>query len=88
MEITNREDLGADLEAPQRDASSNESWSYTLVSYVEPGAIIFHWHASIAGEPALVGWSEATGTLEGIDITWQARGSAGRSRGVPTTGAG
>ena len=86
MEITDRVDLGDDLRAPKTNATGGESWSYTLTSYVQPGDIVFHWHRTLAGEPALVGWSEAVGPLESFTMSWQAKGSAGRARGIPTTG--
>ena len=86
MEITDRSDLGGELWAPKSDAIGGEMWSYTLVSYVQPGDRVFHWHKNAAGEPALVGWSEAAGPL-GSDVrAWQARGTAGRARGAATTG--
>lgn len=86
MEITDRADLGDDLRAPKTNATGGESWSYTLTSYVQPGDIVFHWHRTLVGEPALVGWSEAVGPLESFTMSWQAKGSAGRARGIPTTG--
>lgn len=81
MEITDRDDLGTSLWAPQRDGSGGESWSYTLLTYVEPGDRVFHWHKSSAGEPAIVGWSEALGPLQVETRSWQARGTRGRARG-------
>jgi len=86
MEITDRDDLGGELWAPKTDATGAEGWSYALVSYVQPGDRVFHWHKNEAGEPALVGWSEAAGPLRSDVRPWLARGTAGRSRGVPTTG--
>lgn len=87
MEITDREDLGEDLKAPKTDGVGGESWTYTLVSYVQPGDRVFHWHKSLLGEPAIVGWSEAVGPLGEITMSWQAKGTRGRARGVPTVGA-
>jgi hypothetical protein len=86
MEITDRDDLGADLRAPKADITGNESWSYVLTSHVQPGDRVFHWHKSQENEPALVAWSEAVGPLETIEMSWQARGTRGRARGVPTIG--
>ena len=86
MEITDRADLGGELWAPKVDASGAEAWSYTLVSYVQPGDRVFHWHKNSAGVPALIGWSEAAGPLRSDVRAWQARGAAGRARGVPITG--
>ncbi len=86
MEITDRLDLGSSLWAPQLDGGGNESWSYSLLTYVQPGDRVFHWHKSLAGEPAIVGWSEAVGPLGVEEKSWQARGTRGRARGVPTVG--
>jgi hypothetical protein len=80
MEITDRDDLGSALWAPQRDGGGAESWSYTLLTYVRPGDRVFHWHKTMAGEPAIVGWSTAVGPLDVQTKSWQARGTRGRSR--------
>ncbi len=87
MEIRHdREGLGEYLRAPQAAANGKPSWSYELVSYVQPGDRVFHWHEAVAGEPGIVGWSTATGPLETVQWSWQARGTRGRRRGVPTEG--
>jgi hypothetical protein len=86
MEITDRDDLGGELWAPKFDASGTASWSYTLVSHVQPRDRVFHWHKSLGGEPGILGWSEASGPLYSDTREWLARGTAGRARGVPTTG--
>lgn len=86
MEITDRQDLGGALWAPQRDGTGGETWSYTLLTYLQPGDRVFHWHKSDAGEPALVGWSSVTGPLSTETKSWQARGTRGRARGIPTVG--
>ncbi|WP_062208800.1 protein NO VEIN domain-containing protein [Demequina oxidasica] len=82
MEITDREDLGADLFAPTTDGSRRSYWGYELVTYVQPGDVVFHWHKTLAGEPGIVGWSRATGAYEDTDISWQAHGTVGRARGT------
>lgn len=87
MEITDRDDLGAELWALQRDNAGRESWSASLLTYVQPGDRVFHWHRSIADEPAIVGWSEAVGPLSSEVKSWQAHGTRGRARGVPTQGS-
>jgi hypothetical protein len=81
MEITDREDLGADLFAPTTDGSGRPYWGYELVTYVQAGDVVLHWHKTLAGEPGIVGWSQATGEYEDTDISWQAHGSVGRARG-------
>jgi hypothetical protein len=89
MEITDREDLGVDLNAPTLNGAGREEWGYTLVTETRPGDIVLHWHRSLVGRPALVGWSTITGPLsiEG-NYTWMAHGTRGRARGRPTTGQG
>lgn len=78
--------LGEYLRAPKVAGDGNSSWSYELVSYVQPGDRVFHWHKTTSGEPGILGWSEAAGPLNTITWSWQARGTRGRERGVPTVG--
>ena len=78
--------LGEYLRAPKAGGDGNPSWSYELVSYVQPGDRVFHWHKTASGEPGIIAWSEAVGPLETVEWSWQARGTRGRERGVPTTG--
>jgi hypothetical protein len=81
MEITDRDDLGADLFAPTMDGGGRPYWGYELITYVQAGDIVLHWHKTRADEPGIVGWSQATGTYEDTDISWQAHGTVGRARG-------
>lgn len=85
MEITDRETVGIDVNAPQLDGSGKPHWSYTLVTEAQPGDIVLHWHKHDAGEPALIGWSEVTGPLTADSLTWLARGTRGRARGAAKT---
>lgn len=87
MEIRHeREGLGEYLRAPRSAANGKSSWSYELTTFVQPGDRVFHWHDAVAGEPGIVGWSTASGPLESVEWSWQARGTRGRTRGVPTVG--
>ncbi|MFD9703746.1 protein NO VEIN domain-containing protein [Lentzea sp. NPDC059081] len=89
MEVTDRPDPGVDVNAPQRNARGIEEWSYSLVTELRPGDVVFHWHRTLLGRPALAGWSVVTGPLaEEDDYVWQARGTYGRARGIPTIGRG
>jgi uncharacterized protein DUF3883 len=89
MEITDREDLGVDLNAPTRNGAGGEEWGYTLVTEARPGDIVLHWHRTLMGRSALVGWSTITGPLSIEDnYSWMAHGTRGRARGRPTTGQG
>jgi hypothetical protein len=81
MEITDRSDLGSDLFAPTTQQGGRPYWGYELITHVQTGDIVLHWHKSMRGEPAIVGWSIATGVYEDTDISWQARGTVGRARG-------
>ncbi len=82
MEITDRpeDQLGENLLAPQVNGAGREEWSYALVPETRPGDVVLHWHRNLAGEPAIVGWSEVTGPLAVGRMTWQAHGTRGRSR--------
>jgi hypothetical protein len=87
MEIREESDgLGEYLRAPKVGGTGKPEWSYALTSYVQPGDRVFHWHKTSAGEPGIIGWSEAMGPLQTIAWSWQARGTRGRKRGVPTEG--
>ena len=85
MEITDRENLGEDLFAPQTDDAGRPYWSYNLVSEVRSGDIVLHWHKALIGVPAIVGWSLASGSTETDTIVWQAHGTSGRSRGTASS---
>jgi hypothetical protein len=85
LEITDRESLGVDLYAPKTDQSDSETWSYSLVSHVHDGDIVFHYWKQAGQEKAIVGYSRATGSLESATIRWQPHGTFGRSSGTPRT---
>jgi hypothetical protein len=80
MEITDRDDLGADLHAPQLDDASRENWTYALVTAVRPGDVVLHWHKRLRGYPGIVGHSVAAGAPIEDQIVWTAHGSYGRVR--------
>jgi hypothetical protein len=79
MEITDREDLGSDLFAPQVDDAGRPYWSYNLVTEVLVGDVVLHWHKSLHGNPGMVGRSVVSGPPEHSEIVWQARGTVGRA---------
>ncbi|WP_138733089.1 protein NO VEIN domain-containing protein [Modestobacter excelsi] len=84
MEITHREDLGANLHAPKLNAGV---WSYDLVSQVQPGDRILHWKSGPTR--AMLGWSQVTGPATTVpQYTWQPRGTVGRSQRGPRTSEG
>ena len=59
VEITDRDNIGGDLNCPQRNEKRKPYWSYDLINSILPGEIIFHYYlpkklfigASVAGGP-------------------------------------
>jgi Domain of unknown function (DUF3883) len=86
LEITDREQLGDDLHAPQHDQSGRTTWSYELVRYVRDGDFILHWWKQPGSGPAIVGFSRAIGEPFASEITWQPHGTYGRASGRTITG--
>jgi hypothetical protein len=82
LEITDRDDLGTDLNAPKVDDAGNPYWSYNLVRYVRSGDVVFHWHKPPGRSGALRGYSEAKGSLTSRRLIWTAHGTYGRARGT------
>lgn len=82
MEITNRDVVGENLIAPQRNDAGLIEWSYETLRHVRPGDIVLHWRKH--PEPALTGYSHCSGGAYASALEWQSRGSYGRTR--PPTG--
>ncbi|KAA6214889.1 EVE domain-containing protein [Streptomyces albofaciens JCM 4342] len=78
LEITNREDIGTNLLAPQVNDRGEEYWSYALVREVRPGDLVLHWDKNHG--PGVVGYSHVRGEATASTITWQSRGTYGRQR--------
>jgi hypothetical protein len=81
MEITDRADLGVDLNAPQWKGTITdhaEYWSYSLIKQIEPGDLVFHFFKP---EEAIVGWSIATGDVWEDEVFWGAQGTSARLAG-------
>ncbi|MFF3328886.1 DUF3883 domain-containing protein [Streptomyces sp. NPDC002888] len=78
VEITNREDIGTNLLAPQVNDRGEEYWSYALVREVRPGDLVLHWDKNHG--PGVVGYSHVRGEAFASTITWQSRGTYGRQR--------
>jgi hypothetical protein len=79
MEITDREDLGADLNAPQRDDADREYWGYSLIAEIGRGDVVFHYHKPVQ---AIVATSRVSEPARSDTVIWGARGATARSRGV------
>ncbi len=81
MEITERGDLGADLNAPQRNDKGDEYWSYSFVRRMRPGDIVFHYHRSPA-VTGVVGASIAVGEAWEDEVVWGVKGGSARKAKV------
>ena len=71
VEITNRETLGENLFIPKLDQNDRETPSYTLVSYVQPGDVVFHYWKGQGKPPAIVGCSLVAASARDDTIDWQ-----------------
>lgn len=78
MEITDRDDLGSDLNAPERTETGREYWSYRFVREVREGDVVLHYRARPVN--AITAWSRATGEPYRDEVFWGAHGQA-RGRG-------
>jgi hypothetical protein len=81
LEITDRPDIGVDLHCPQRDATGNRNTGYSLIWWVEPGDVVFHYSLN---ERAIVAWSRAAGGVTEAPTVWLShRGETRRRLQVP-----
>jgi hypothetical protein len=74
MEITDRDDLGADLNAPERTEQGREYWSYRFVREVREGDVVLHYRSRPTN--AITAWSRATGEPYRDEVFWGAHGQA------------
>jgi hypothetical protein len=79
LEITDRTNLGVDLNAPQRRDDGREFWGYSLINEISDGDIVFHYHK---GDKAIVAWSRASGGIWEDTVLWGAHGTAARTAGI------
>ncbi|HZS60958.1 MAG TPA: EVE domain-containing protein [Gemmatimonadaceae bacterium] len=75
LEITDRDDLGVNLKAPQASEDGKPYWSYSVIKEIQPGDIVFHYHKHAAG---IVACSRAVGEVWEEAITWAAKGTSAR----------
>lgn len=79
IEITGREDIGADLHAPSSNENADGFWSYDLIHRVRPGDVVYHYDRN---RRAIVGLSEATGQPWADKVVWAAQGMSARKQGI------
>ena len=78
MEITDREDIGGPLLSPKLPRLT---WGYDLVSQVQPGDRVLHWHTA-GGASAIVGWSNVAEHATVIpEYTWTPHGEERTTQG-------
>lgn len=73
-----RDDLGANLAAPQTDERGEEYVGYTLIREVHDGDVVFHFDRNLG---QIVAWSRAVGGPYNGTIVWAARGTSFRQHG-------
>jgi hypothetical protein len=78
MEITRRDDIGADLQAPSAARGGVTTASYALLPLVQPGDVVIHYDSR---REAIVGVSVAASPAEPAPTYWAARGSYARRAG-------
>lgn len=79
LEVTDRADLGIDLNAPQRREGDQEYYGYSLIYEISEGDAVFHYHK---GNKAVVAVSRATGGVWVDTVLWGARGTFARNNGI------
>ncbi len=78
MEISDRPDPGADLNAPAFNEDGNEYWSYSFVKEVLDGDVVFHWSKGEGSETGIIGYSSVSGPYWDDEVFWSARGRRSR----------
>ena len=79
MEITRRDDIGADLNAPVAARGGGKTASYVLMSLVQPGDVVVHYDGR---QEAIVGVSVVSGSAEPSPVYWVSRGGYARRAGA------
>lgn len=79
IEITGRDDIGADLHAPSANENADAFWSYDLIHRVKPGDIVYHYARN---RRAIIGYSEAVGQPWADNVVWAAQGMSARKQGI------
>ena len=77
LEITDRHDIGVDLHCPQRSSDGKRCSGFSLIWWVSPGDIVFHY--SLA-EDGIISWSRAADPVTAAPTIWRPHRSATRRR--------
>src|SRR5687768_12900776 len=79
LEITDREEPGSNVWAPQRKDNGEPFWAFTLLTAIRPGDVVFHYRKQ---DKAIAGWSVASGELIEREVVWVGHGTSARTRGA------
>jgi hypothetical protein len=77
LETTDRPDIGVDLHCPQRDTVGNRSPGFSLIWFIEPDDIVFHYSLN---EHAITAWSRAGDQVTEAPTVWLPHRAATRRR--------
>jgi 5-methylcytosine-specific restriction protein A len=80
LEATDRNDIGADLRAPELDSTGRPNWRYTLFMEARQGDMVLHYDKSPSAS-GIIGFSYIAGSWRQAPIVWAARGTFARARG-------
>jgi len=81
LEATDREDIGADLRAPETDESGRDNWRYSLFKDAQIGDVVLHYDKRPSSN-GIVGWSLVSDRPFAAPIVWAARGTYARDKHV------
>src|SRR5215813_13898065 len=79
LEVTDRKDIGVDLNAPQLRDDGDEYYGYSLIQEVCDGDVVFHYHKDAK---AIISWSATIGRVWEDSVVWGAHGAVARNAGV------
>lgn len=79
LEVTNRPDIGADLNAPLEDEAGKKQWSYAFVAEPNSGDVVFHFHTP---SESIVGRSIIDGDAWPDEVVWGAQGTSARGKEI------
>jgi hypothetical protein len=79
LEITAREDLGADLVSPKLGRGGKPTPGYEAMTHVCPEDVIFHYWQQPGQEPAIVSFSVAVASAGTSKITLRPKGKKAKA---------
>ncbi|GAG07877.1 unnamed protein product, partial [marine sediment metagenome] len=79
IELTDRKDIGVDLNAPLHDDAGRENWRYNLLKELNENDFVYHYSKS---DDAIVSRSIVAEKYIEDDVIWGARGSSARRKGT------